>query len=929
MKTSFSTPALILAVFLATSVTQAEDSTATDLAVDHLRCEYRVDPLGIDAAQPRLSWIVQSAQRGQRQRVYQILVASSREKLAEDNGDLWDSGKVTSATNHLVSYRGEPLESSQRVFWKVRAWDRNRKPSSWSEPATWTMGIVKDSDWQARWIQDPCETSPARGLPIFRKRFTVAGPVRQAVIHICGLGQHEVFLNGQKVGDRFLDPAWSVYDKTVYYTTYDIGAMLKTGNNVFGVMLGKGFYNTAGDRRVHGVHVDRPLKVIAQAHIELADGSVQTIVTDTLWSVKDGPITHCAILGGSDYDARRLPAGWAAPGYDDANWSAAAMAEEPKGQLVADTAEPMKVAEVFERKRIDQPEDGVFVYDFGQNASAVPSLRVRGKAGQVVTLTPAEQRFGQSQRTNDGQGRVNQAGVGKPNYWAYTLNGDGVETWSPLFTYSGFQYLELTGGVPAGEPNPKGLPVVEALQSCHVRNDSPTVGSFECSNPLLNDIHGLIDWAVRSNMGHVLTDCPHREKLGWLEVSYLMEPSIACRYDIAGFYSKITRDIRDSQDPNGAIYTVAPNYPRFPGGFRYTPEWGAAGVILPWQIYRRYGDPEILTDNYDTMKRFVGHMLRTSKRLVPIAGLGDWYDYGHGKGNGPARFTSPELTAMATFYRCTAILAETAKLLGKEQDRVTYSGLAERIRKTFNDRYLGDGSEYENLGSPQTANAMALSMDLVPGTAAMDVLDRLVADIRARGNQQTAGDIGFAYLVEALARYGRHDVLFDIATRHDLGSYGYIRDRKWTSLPEAWDANTGASMNHCMLGHIQQWFYHDLAGIQNDPSGIAFSRIVIRPQIVGDLTWVKASHTTTRGTIRIHWKRDGRTFSLDIEIPVGTVATVYIPAVDPSSVTESRLPVAQASGVRPIRTEGETAVLVVESGHYTFASDLPATLIKK
>ena len=929
MKTSFQTLAVVLIGLCSTGPVNAEDSSVSDLSVSRLQCEYRIDPLGVDANQPRLSWIVQSTRRSQCQTAYQILIASSADKLAEDEGDLWDPGKVTSAKTHLVAYRGKPLASSQRVFWKVRAWDRDRTPCPWSEPATWTMGILETSDWQARWIQDPCDESPARGLPVFRRQFMIDRAVQRAVIHICGLGQYELYLNGQKVGDRFLDPAWSVYDKTVYYTTYDISSVLKPGDNVLGVMLGKGFYSTAGDRRVHGVQVKRRLKLIGQAHIELTDGSVQTIATDTLWSVTGGPVTHCAILGGSDYDARRLPAGWAEPGYDDSNWSPAEVADAPSGQLVASSSPPMKIAEVFEPTRIDQPEPGVFVYDFGQNASAVPRLRVRGKTGQVVTLTPAEQRFGQSERTNDGSGRVNQAGVGKPNYWAYTLKGDGVETWTPQFTYGGFQYLELTGAIPAGQPNSEGLPVVEELTSCHVRNDSPTIGSFECSDPLLNDIHRLIDWAVRSNMGHVLTDCPHREKLGWLEVSYLMEPSIACRYDIAGFYRKVTRDIRDSQDPNGAIYTVAPNYPRFAGGFRYTPEWGAAGVVLPWQIYRRYGNRQILSDNFDMMKRFVGHMLRTSKRLIPVAGLGDWYDYGHGKGNGPARFTAPELTAMVTFYRCTMIVAETARLLGKEDDRATYSTLAERIRKTFSDTYFNGQSEYENLGSPQTANAMALVAGLAPGNSAMAILDRLVADIRARGNQQTAGDIGFAYLVEALARYDRHDVLFDIAMRRDLGSYGYIRDRQWTSLPEAWDANTGASMNHCMLGHIQQWFYHDLAGIQHHPNGVGFSKIVIRPQIVGDLTWVKAHHTTIRGKIASQWKRDGQAFSLNIEIPVNTTATVYVPATNVSSVTENDLAIAEASGVRFVRMEGKTAILAVESGRYTFTSVLPAYLTLK
>ena len=913
---------LILGVVLAVHCLGVVHSASADLVVDHLRCEYRTHPLGIDTARPRLSWTLQSAERGQVQTGYRVLVASSARKLAGDQGDLWDSGKVVSAQTHLIPYAGKPLASSHRVYWKVRVWDRDGVPSAWSTPATWTMGVLGKDNWQARWICGLLEGDKS-GLPVFRKSFAVDQPVRRALVHVCGLGHYELFLNGKKVGDHFLDPAWSVYEKTAYYTTYDVTPLLRRGTNALGVMLGKGFYNTAGDRRVHGVQVERPLKLILQARIELEDGSQQTLVTDESWRVTDGPITHCAILGGSDFDARRLPLGWVDPDFDDSSWSVAVATDGPGGTLRAGLAPPMKVMDVFEPVRIDEPEPGVFVYDFGQNASAVPRLRVQGEAGQVVTLTPAEQRFGQSERTNDGRGRVNQAGVGTPNYWAYTLRGGAVETWMPQFTYGGFQYLEVTGAVPAGRPNPDKLPVVETLVSCHVRNAASTVGSFACSDPLLNDIHRLIDWAVRSNLGHVLTDCPHREKLGWLEVSYLMEPSIACRYDISSFYRKVASDIRDSQGDNGAIYTVAPDYPRFSGGFRYTPEWGAAGVIVPWQHYHRYGDRRVLAENYAMMKRFVDYMHETSKELIPVAGLGDWYDYGHGKGNGPSQFTPPELTAMVTFYRCTRIVADTARLLDNERDHAAYTALAERIKAKFNATYFNGTDEYTNHGSPQTANAMALVTGLVPAEAVDAVVARLVADIRARDDQQTAGDVGFSYLVQALARYGRHEVLFDIARRRDLGSYGYIRDHGWTSLPEAWDANTGASMNHCMLGHLQQWLYGDLAGIQCDPNAVAFERIVLRPQMVGDLTWVKAHHDTIQGRIFSGWERKGEAVTMRVAIPANTTATVYVPARDVDTIQEGGRPIGTVPEIRFVRGEGDWAVLAIGSGNYTFTSQMP------
>jgi|GEM_PF-73400 len=901
-----------------------------------LRCEYGVDPLGVDAQEPRLYWKLQSNARGQRQTAYQVLVASSRGVLAQEKGDLWDSGKVRSDETTHILYGGKPLNSSQQVFWTVRIWDKNGLPSAWSRPASWTMGVLSPQQWQAKWIgrearvegvppsnrgQDARDTG--RGLPLFRKSFGLSRPVSRAVVHVCGLGHYDLFLDGDKVGDRFLDPAWSVYEKTAYYSTFDItDALREAGPHAFGVMLGKGFYNTAGDRRVHGVNADRPLKLIVQAHLWFADGSEEIIVSDGSWKTAEGPITHSAILGGEDYDARKLPVGWDRPGFDDTAWTAADETEGPGGQLVASSAPPMTMHDAFKPVRIDEPEPGVFVYDFGQNASSVPRLRVHGKAGQILKLTPAEQRHGMSPRRNDGEGLVNPAGVGRPNYWQYTLRGDAEERWTPQFAYSGFQYLQVEGAVPAGRPNPDGKPVVEELVSVHVRNDAPAVGRFECSDPLFNDTDRIIDWAVRSNMAHVLTDCPHREKLGWLEVSYLMGPSIAGRYDIASFYSKVTQDCADSQRPDGMVPTVAPAYPAFSGGFAYTPEWGAAAVILPWQLFEWYGDKQILAARYSTMKRFVDFMRDTSKDLVPAPGLGDWYDYGHDKPRGAAQFTPVELTAMATFFRCTRIVADVARVLDRKSDQATYEALTADIALAFNKRYFDGAGEYRNMGSPQTANSMALAVGLVPAGQEEAVLDRIVQDIRIRGNQQTSGDIGFWYLLQALAQHGRSDVIYDMIARTDMGSYGFIVRNGWTSMPEAWDADTGASMNHCMLGHIQEWFLGWVTGIRPDIAAPGFHRFIIEPHPVGGLAWARGSYDSIRGTIRSEWKESGTVFTLKATIPPGTTATVCIPAGRAEDVTESGVPAAQAVGVRLVGEQQGSVRFLVDAGTYEFSARL-------
>jgi len=1058
---------------------------AADLRATGLRCEYLVDPIAIDAARPRLSWLVDSATRGQRQTAYRILVASSEAKLAGDGADLWDSGKVTSSEQNQIEYAGRPLASNQECFWKVRVWDREGMASVWSATARWRTALLRPEDWKARWIGaarseatplrdcrwvwypegEPARSAPpatrffrkefklpadariarasmsltadnrfrlfANGieagagaawemiheidlapqlrpglnaigiaaandgptpspagvigelvialaggtemrirvdsswkssqeeregwrsagfddstwpaakelapfgsepwkqpasvgpLPLFRKEFAMMKPIRRAIVHVSGLGHYELLIDGGKVGDRFLDPAWSVYEKTVYYATYDITAQLPIGLHAFGVMLGKGFYNTAGDRRIHGVSADRPLKLILQAHLTFEDGTEEIIASDGSWRTAPGPITHSAILGGEDHDARRLPAGWDRSGFDDSAWDRAVETEGPGGALAASSSPPMKMHDVFAPVRIEEPAPGIYVYDFGQNASAVPRLRARGKAGQAVKLTPAEQRHGMAPRRNDGKGRVNPAGVGTPNYFRYTLRGGESEEWMPQFSYSGFQYLEVEGVVPTGRPNPDGLPVIEELASIHVRNDAPFAGRFECSNPLFNRIDRIIDWAVRSNMAHVLTDCPHREKLGWLEVAYLMGPSIAGRYDIARFYGKVARDCAESQKPDGMVPTVAPSYPAFGGGFAYTPEWGAAAVVVPWQVYEWYGDRTVLAANFAAMRGFVDYMRATSTDLVPRPGLGDWYDYGHGKPVGASQFTPTELSAMATFRRCTLIVSGAARILGRPDDERRYAVLASEIERAFNARFFDGKAEYKNHGSPQAANSMALVTGMVPPDRKNAVLARIVEDIRARKNQQTAGDIAHGYLLQALGRHGRHDLIFDMTSRTDMGSYGFIVENGWTSMPEAWDANTGASMNHCMLGHIQEWFFGDVAGIRPDPEAPGFARFAIAPRPVGGLAWARGRYESIRGAIESEWKKDGDRFALHVTIPCNAVASVHLPAAEAESILESGRPLAEAAGVRLVRMEAGAAVLAVEGGTYAFESKAP------
>jgi alpha-L-rhamnosidase len=884
------------------------------LTPSNLRCDGAHNPVGIDTPHPRLSWELASPSRGAIQRAWQVQAFDRDSPTgSRPSNPLWDSGRISSAESGFHPYAGPPLKSSQGIDWRVRVWSDDHAPSPWSTLASWRMGILSTNDWSAHWIR-----SDSAELPVFRKEFKITGHVATAILHASGLGQFEAFLDGTKIGDHFMDPPWSDYDSTVYYSTFDVTHELKPGSHVLSIALGKGFYNTAGDRRIHGVNTKGPLQGLCQLELHLRDGSRQRVGTDESWRTTPGFITHSAILGGEDHDARRLPPTWHQPGFDDRSWPNAVAAPAPQGKLKGLLSPPMKLREPIAPVSTEEPQPGIFVYDFGVNAAAVPRLRVRGQPGQRVRLIPAEQRQGMSPRRNDGHGLVNQAGVGTPNWFEYTLRGGGTEEWTPQFSYSGFQYLQIEGAVPIGLPNPDRKPEIERLWSVPVRSAVDEVGKFACSNPLFNAIDRIVQRAVESNLAHVLTDCPHREKLGWLEVSYLMGPSIAGRYDIHRLYRKIIGDIADSQAPDGKVGTVAPAYPTFQGGFAYTPEWGAAAVMNPWLLYQWYGDRAALESSYPIMRGFVEYLRRTARDLVPEPGLGDWYDYGHGKGLGPSQFTSPELTAMATFYRCSDLVSRSAACLGRDAEAQEYRQLSDAIARAFNDRWFDGAAEYQNLGSPQTANSMALVTGLVPPDRRTAVLDRIVADLRARGNQQTAGDIGFWYLLRALADGGRSEVIHDLASRTNMGSYGFFVRNGWTSLPEAWDADTGASMNHCMLGHIQDWFLSWVGGIRPNPSGPGFERFFVDPHPVGDLTWARAHYQSVRGPIAVSWRKESGEFHLETTVPPNTTATVNLPASRLDDVTESGNALKGARGIRILGTNESGISLEIVGGAYQF-----------
>ncbi len=881
------------------------------LVVSALKCEGQVEPIGIDAPAPVFGWQLQSPRRGVRQTAYQVLVAACPESLTEQKADLWDSGRVESDQSDYVQYAGTPLQSSRRYYWKVRVWDENNAIADSSQEASFVTGRLTADDWQAKWISmDRTDQDP---LPIFRHSVEIAQPVAQAVVHICGLGQYELRLNGRRVGEHQMDPGWTNYRRTCLYSSYDVTKELRSGENVIGVMLGNGMYNVPGGRYVKFTGTFGPPKLICQLHVTLADGSTQVIVSDAAWRCSGGPITFSCIYGGEDYDARRELAGWDAPGFDDAKWQAAVECQGPGGQLVAQTAPPIAVADRLNSVHISRLDDGRYEVDCGINLSARPFIKVQGPAGAQVTITTAEQR-----------------GNAWPGHsYTYTLKGTGDELFVPRFTYFSFQYLYIAGAVRPGDDGANDTrPLLLQAGSEFLTSSATPAGAFRCSNALLNDIDDMITRSVRSNLQSVLTDCPHREKLGWLEVSHLMGPSIFYRYDAQRLYRKICRDTTESQLDSGLVPDIAPEYTRFQDGFFESAEWGSACVQLPWLLYRWYGDQQILFQQYDTMTRYVRYLAQTcNDRGLAKPGLGDWYDWTPETGHrGPSQLTPAELPATAMLYDNARILSRVAQLRGREADRIEFDKLADKVRRDFQAAYYDPAKKSVATGS-QAALATALYYDLVPDTDRPAVLATLAADFERDAFRQTTGEVCFRMFVQVLADAGRSDLVYRMLNRTNAPGYGHMLRQGYKTLSESWD-QPGSSMNHCMFGHAQEWFQKSVLGIQQAADSLGFRTMVLCPEPVGDLNSATGHYDSPYGRIESGWKIENGHFDWHIVVPPNTTAEVHVPATDADLVLEGNAPARQTAGIELLRMEPAAkdslrparAVFAVGSGVYRFRS---------
>jgi alpha-L-rhamnosidase len=883
-----------------------------------LTCEFLRDPVGIDVAQPRLSWKLKALNtkaRGLRQTAYRIVVASSSRALAGGKGDLWDTGKVESNICNLVTYGGPALKSRNIYFWKVKCWDQDGKESDWSKPARWSVGLLNATDWKAKWLGFETAMRPApvignsehpypdwvqnRPAPIFRRAFKAKAKVKSAVASVCGVGFYELRLNGKKIGDHELDPPFTRYDKRCLYATYDVTKRIKQGENALGMLIGNGWFDVNENEEWNflNAHWRAKPRFILNLHLTYSDGSVEDVSTDDKWKATHGPIQRDAIRNGEFYDARKEQPGWDAPGFDDSRWQAVEVVEGPKGVLRSLSMPPVKVMQTRESEKITEPKAGEYVLDYGQNIAGRCILNVKAKAGTEIVI-----RYGE-RLAADGtlDQKLLKLGVyaGPIQEERYIASGKGMETWHSRFTYSGFRYVQVSG-LPA-KPTQKTL-IAQVLHTAF-----EDTGTFECSNTLLNDVVRLTRWAYKGNYLGIPTDCPHREKNGWTGDAHVISETAQFLFENTAAYEKWMNDFKDEQPPAGDFPGIIPN----PGwGYGIGPAWDSAYIIIPWNLYLYRGDKGVLEEHYEGMKRFVDCLAGRAKGFIIDYGLPDWLP--------PKTGTPTAVTSTGYFYYDAKTLARIASLLGHEEDVERYTELAANIRKAFVTAFLQpDGKIGE--GS-QAAQACALFFGLVDSNDAKKVASVLASNVEAYDGHLDVGFHGNRWLFAALSDQGRHDLAYRVATQTTFPSVGFMLKSGATTIWEDWYANN--SLNHVAFGCVVGWYYTHLAGIQIDPAKPGFAHFTVRPQPVGDLKWVRAKTMTPHGEVSVSWRLD-KAFTLEVVVPPNSTATVWVPASDASSVTEGGRSAAAAPGVRSAGMKDGAALFEVGSGTYEFTAAAP------
>lgn len=887
-----------------------------------LTTEQRHEPLGLDAPRPRLSWKLESDRRGAAQGAYRITAAERPADLDDPTRLLWGSGRRESCDTLLVSWDGPVLRSATRYHWRVEIWDetgaRAGTGESWFE-----TGLLHHDDWAAVWVgRDPHGLPPfdppadhynAPGPPplYLRREFQLERwPVR-ARLYATARGIYEPRLNGSLVGDVELAPGWTEYHSRLQYQTYDVTSLLRKGSNVLGALVADGWwcgYVGYDPRRAAHHYGDCP-GFLAQLVVDFADGSRRVVATDGGWTERPGAIRSADLLMGQHVDAREQVSGWDAPGGAGDGFRPVAVLDTEPGPLVAEPDHPVRVVRELPAVAIHRPGPGRFIVDFGQNLVGRVRLTIRRAApGRRIVLRHAEMLAG-GELYVDNLRRAKATDV-------YTTGGGETEVFEPRFTVHGFRYVEVDDY--PGELSPADI-VARVLHS-----DTPWIGHFECSDPMVNQLQCNITWGQRGNFVAVPTDCPQRdERLGWLADAQIFAPTASRNADVSAFFARWLRDVVDGQDAGGAFRDVAPVIAMRRGA---APAWGDAGVIIPWHLWRTYGDRRALRRCFHAMVAWVGHIRRHNPDLRwrhrTGHSYGDWLQIDAD--------TTRDLLATAYFARSTQIVADAAEVLGRHDEAAEHRALHTAIRAAFIESYVNDDGTVE--GGTQTGYLLALAFGLLPEELVQAAVDHLAADIEKRDNRLTTGFVGTALLCPVLADYGRADLAYALLQQEEFPSWGYSIRHGATTIWERWDGWTDHggfqsaamnSFNHYSLGSIGDWLFGRVAGIDQAPRSVGFRELLLRPLPGGTLTWAQAEQETVRGKVACGWSLANGRITVTATVPPGSTAVLEVPTPDPDSLRESNAAVLSRPGVLGVEPSAAGATLRLTSGRYIVSAVAP------
>lgn len=896
----------LLIIALVTLSLFACDVDKGKIAVVDLECEYLINPMGIDTKSPRLSWELVGPGNNIKQKAYRIITATDRSKLEKNIGDLWDSDTIYSDQSIQIKYEGKVLNSRDKIYWKVGVWSQDDEGPSWSETASWEMGLLNESDWTAKWIGNEQLNKPKVGQKnparYFRKTFDINSDIEKSRAYISGLGYYELYINGKKVGDHVLSPNQTNYDRRqvdsyldgkvanmstrVLYETYDIGSYLQKGENVAAVILGNGWYYQNERSEYVPLYYDTP-RFIAQLEVDYADHSKLLVVSDPLWKNGAGPIVDNNLYYGEIYDARLEETGWNITGFDDSQWQNAEVVRAPEGVLHAQMSPPDRVVGTIHPVAVSIPKEGVYRYDFGTMFSGWVRLNIQGNRGDIIRMT-----FFEDNGNTYGQRDI------------YIPAGNKHETWEPRFTWHAFRFVEVSG-------SPKTLKL-NNLEGRIVNADVKPAGTFKSSNNLFNIINTDFQKTQLGNMhGGVPSDCPHRERRGYTGDGQIAAQAAIYALDMHSFYTKWIQDMADSQNK---LTGYIPNTVPYHSGGGGTP-WGSAYIIIPWYMYLYYGDVEILNVHYQGMKKYINYLsTKTDQQgLIVENELGEWV---------PPTPTEipPSFVSSAYYYYDLALMGKMAAILGENTDATSFNKIAGLTKSAFNQKYYNTETHSYSIGR-QGANVFPLAFDIVPSDQLASVFKKLVhhIEVDTKGHFDT-GMMGTPYVLEVLTKYGRADLAYTLMNRRDFPSFGYNIEQGATTLWETWTGKD--SHSHPMFGSVCAWFYQGLAGINPDPENPGFKHTIIKPNMFDELDFVHTSYPSIHGDVQSNWELNDGTLKLMVVIPPNTTASVFIPGIDVKEIS------ADNPNARFITNEHGLAHYEISSGAYTFISKDIGDLIK-